>query len=568
MDFFYPPGPTGVPADLTKASPVYKRHAWFAVAGLLAFVALYFGLLGWLIWTAYRLLSSLGHAGSNVVMALLVGGFSAFLALFMAKALVFIKRGKEKQDIEIKASEHPKLFAFLHRLADDAGAPRPHKVYVSPRVNAAVFYDLSLMNLLFPSKKNLEIGLGLVNVLNLGEFKAVLAHEFGHFAQRSMAVGRWVYTAQQVVGQIVEKRDALDAFLIGLSNVDLRVAWIGWFLRLIVWAIRSLVELVFRGVIIAQRALSREMEYQADLTAVALTGSDALVHALHRLNAADEAWYSALRFAVSEGKQGRAVADLFAVQNHVIDKLRLIRADELFGVAPMVPERGAAQHRVFRAALAQPPKMWSTHPANTDREANAKRVYLPAAIDTRSAWDLFATPEQLRARMSGECQRDLFDAKATLAATELAASLAELDKQFNRPSLHRRYRGAYLDRRTSLMAAHCNDLYAPELPASTSLSNAVAGLYPEAYGATLESLRELSEEHAALQTIATGRGSAAGGVLRWRGSDVKKRELPKVLKQLTSEIKSCQSEAFGFGRARWTGLATLSGKLSRATAFY
>ena len=47
-------------------------------------------------------------------------------------------------------------------------------------MNAAVFYDLSIFNLFFPSKKNLEIGLGLVNVLNLGEFKAILAHEFGH----------------------------------------------------------------------------------------------------------------------------------------------------------------------------------------------------------------------------------------------------------------------------------------------------------------------------------------------------------------------------------------------------
>jgi Zn-dependent protease with chaperone function len=34
-----------------------------------------------------------------------------------------------------------------------------------------------------PIKKNLQIGLGLVNSLNVSEFKAVMAHEFGHFTQ-------------------------------------------------------------------------------------------------------------------------------------------------------------------------------------------------------------------------------------------------------------------------------------------------------------------------------------------------------------------------------------------------
>ena len=46
---------------------------------------------------------------------------------------------------------------------------------MSARVNAAVFYDLSILNFIFPSRKNLEIGLALVNVLTLSELKAVLA---------------------------------------------------------------------------------------------------------------------------------------------------------------------------------------------------------------------------------------------------------------------------------------------------------------------------------------------------------------------------------------------------------
>ena len=84
-----------------------------------------------------------------------------------------------------------------------------------------------------------------MNAVSLGELKAVLAHEFGHFGQRSMAVGRWVYVAQQIAHHIVTKRDALDSLLRTLSRVDLRIAWVGWLLSLVVWSIRSLMETMF-----------------------------------------------------------------------------------------------------------------------------------------------------------------------------------------------------------------------------------------------------------------------------------------------------------------------------------
>ena len=180
-----------------------------------------------------------------------------------------------------------------------------------------MFYDLSIINLVFPSKKNLEIGLGLVNVLNLGELRSVLAHEFGHFAQRAMAVGRWVYIAQQIAGNLVARRDKLDDFLNSWSRVDFRIAWVAWILSVIVWSIRSLVDSAFSVVVLVQRALSREMEMQADLVAVSLTGSDALIHALHRLQAADDSWDRAVNFAFEEKAKEKIAPDVFALQSHI-----------------------------------------------------------------------------------------------------------------------------------------------------------------------------------------------------------------------------------------------------------
>ena len=58
---------------------------------------------------------------------------------------------------------------------------------MSPDVNAACMSRTSLVNLFVEPKKDLLIGLGLVNCVNLSEFKAVLAHEFGHFCQPGLA---------------------------------------------------------------------------------------------------------------------------------------------------------------------------------------------------------------------------------------------------------------------------------------------------------------------------------------------------------------------------------------------
>ncbi|MDI9238216.1 M48 family metallopeptidase [Lysobacter sp. LF1] len=523
-----------MPAQLTAPSAAYRRHTWLAVAGLLTFAVAYLALLGWFTWTAWRLFHALiagegGDGFSNV----LVGSFAAFLAIFMAKGLVFFKRSAGHSDLELKAADQPELFAFLHRLADEARAPRPHRVFLSPRVNAGVFYDLSLFNLIVPSKKNLDIGLALVNVLNLGEFKAVLAHEFGHFAQRTMAVGRWVYVAHQIASQLIARRDALDSLLGTLSRLDIRIAWIGWALSLIVWAIRSLVESAFRIVVLSERALSREMEYQADLVAASLTGSDALVHALHRLGAADDAWNRALAHASREYQRGRAVDDLFAVQTRVIEQMRRVAPHATFGEPPTLPDNDRHQHRVFRSELARPPQMWSTHPSNSDRESNLKRQYVAARIDERPATLLLRDADALKRRLS----HDMLVGEPP-AFAPIEETLKRLDAEFDRRSLDLRYRGSYLGRSfvreveapAELFTATANALGDAELLAR------IGELYAPRHGDDLRRLDELAQERDTLEATHLGHLRAPGGEVHWRGRTLSVRQLKPVIKELDAEI--------------------------------
>src|SRR5207248_4521179 len=68
-------------------------------------------------------------------------------------SLFFRSKADTTRDIEIDAAAEPGLFAFLHRIADQAGAPRPHRVFLSSRVNAGVSYDFSILNLIFRSEE-------------------------------------------------------------------------------------------------------------------------------------------------------------------------------------------------------------------------------------------------------------------------------------------------------------------------------------------------------------------------------------------------------------------------------
>ncbi|RYZ04381.1 MAG: Zn-dependent protease with chaperone function [Myxococcales bacterium] len=533
-----PPPPPAVPPDLTRATARYKRHAWLAFLGLLGFVTLYVALTGWFCFTSARLFYDLFKGGGDGFADAVGGALCGLLGAFLLGALFFLKSGGKEKDLEVTAQQEPALFEFLNALADRAGAQRPHRVFLSMRVNAAVFYDLSLLNLLFPSRKNLEIGLPLVNCLNLSELTAVLAHEFGHFAQRSMAVGRWVYVAQQIAGQIVASRSWLDKMLSGLSRTDIRIAWIGWSIRLIVWSLRSLLDTAFGLVLLAQRALGREMEFQADLVSVSVTGSDALVHALHRLGAADDAWGKAGSVAGTEAARGRSVPDVFALQSRIVQRMAGILNDPSHGASPMIPPHGGAQFRVFEQEMAEPPRMWSTHPPNRDREDNAKRVYVPSPLDGRSGFCLFASPDALRRGATARFVAELSDEKLTAMSDE--AALAAVDKRFERPHLEQRYRGAYMGRSVVLHEKAMNRLYGEELP-EAHLSAALQSLYPEQLSHDLRELRQREEERHNLEALHEGRLQAPGGVIRHRGQVIQRRALRSVLAQVTQETDAIQN---------------------------
>lgn len=527
----YPPSPGNVPESLTKANVNFKKHAWLAMVGLMFFMAFYFVLM-----TGFGLIAYRGAMAINTEQAdmwqMLITVSAMLLTIFMVKSLFAVRKAGDPGGVEVSREEEPALFEFLHTLADEIGAPRPHRVFLTPEVNAAVFYDLSVVNLLFPSKKNLIIGLGLVNVLNLGEFKAVLAHEFGHFAQGSMMVGRWVYIAQQIIAHMVATRDWLDSIVRFISRIDLRIAWVGWILALILWSIRSLIDTLFSVVIMAERALSREMEFNADLVAVSVTGSDALINALHKLQAADHAWQTALNVASNEAGEGKIIDDLFQAQKVTVSEMRRILDDKLYGNIPIRPgDSNADSYRVFTEETARPPQMWATHPANRDREDNAKATYIAAELDDRSAWDVFSNPTEIKQRIS----KSFYNAEKA-AEFEAISPMEAVIKRFNKAAYSPEYRGTYLNRSAVRNFSSVDDMLSSgEL--GSNASDSIASIYPKSIVTDLDTARNLDIERETLEALERGELKPSGGVIRHRGEELKKSDIPDAIQEIIEDRK-------------------------------
>ncbi|MEP7298120.1 MAG: hypothetical protein ABI702_18205 [Burkholderiales bacterium] len=285
---------------------------------------------------------------------------------------------------------------------------------------------------------------------------------------------------------------------------------------------------MFQLVLLMQRALSREMELNADLVAVSLPGSDALIHALYKLEAADDAWGRAVGFVMSEKAKGRLTRDLFEIQTQVVAHMGQLLGDPVYGRVPSHEGSSAATHRVFKAELAQPPQMWSSHPLNHEREANAKRHYITAPIDDRAAWALFEQPQALREAVTA---RLLGDAPAEAQPHDDA--LGALGRQFDREFFKSRYRGVYFGRS---ITRHLGDADAAYGDAGEPSAEALAMLYPEALASEMAQLRTLEKEKVQLAGLLSGSVRPPGGVIRHRGKTLARSSLPLAILQVDRDL--------------------------------
>jgi Zn-dependent protease with chaperone function len=488
----YPPSPEEVPKGLTDYSHSYIRQQNLLLAGLFVFLILYVGLVllfGMLVvWFALSL--------SDFRVAKLFGlALCGTFFLFLVKG--FFKRPVVDKElhIEITETEHPVLFGFIHQLCEELGSPAPNRVFVSPDVNAAVIPRTTLINLFVEPKKDLLIGLGLVNCVNLSEFKAVLAHEFGHFSQSAMA-SSYTYVASRIIGDLIDGEDWFDRFIYWCKRQESMLAIFGHLVGGCLWIGRKVLEWLYKGITLQRLAVSREREFHADLVAVSAAGSNAVVHCLLRTDFGHQCFMQAIDDLQAAVDHKLYSNDLYLHQDHAAAVIRRKKKTPDLGLPPALnsPMEGKAIQVIDpkEDELADEiPPIWRTHPSNADRETNAKEQFVPAEVDHRSPWILFSNPAELKERMSYKFYRMVFRIPKNSELTDAKQVQQYIDNEHAETTYDPRYQGVYEDRPLEPGdLSELNDLISSSPWTDERIEKVYANLY--------EGCREHAEAHAEL----------------------------------------------------------------------
>jgi len=406
----YPPTPTELPAKLTSLTSSYMQKAFVAILAIILFFILYISMVvGFGYLAKYSVLYEMKEVnkGTILVKVAAVAG-SIMLFVFSLKFIFKLKNHKPSNRIKLDANNHSRLRDFIYQICEDTSAPKPKSIYVDPDVNAYVSYTNSWQSLFFPTKKDLTIGLGLVSTLNLSEFKAVMAHEFGHFAQKSMKIGSYIMSANTIIHDMIYSRDRWDEMLDVWRATDLRLSFGAWLITPIIWVIRQLLALFYQFLNVMYSSLSREMEFNADKVAISVSGSDSIISALWKLDSGFTHWNDTLNNAFQASNKGQLVSNLYVHNNLAIEKNQP-KLNEKLDQLPAHKEGGK---RFFAGTTNSKVNMYASHPPNDLRQENAKLPFIPSIDNKQSPWLLFSNPEDLQSRMTTLVYKEYFNVKA------------------------------------------------------------------------------------------------------------------------------------------------------------
>jgi Zn-dependent protease with chaperone function len=541
IDALYPPAPANVPTHITRPDSAYRLRVLAMVGGLFLFLVLYLvfivlaGLLAY--WLLTFPLPEMRGRGIIIVLILKFGGaFAALLLwLFLFKGLFKGQRVERSTYVTLQEKDHPELFGFIRKVYQDTGAPPPRRVHVSPDVNAALVYDTSLLSLVVPPSKDLLLGLGLVNVVNLVEFKAVLAHEFGHFAQRSGGLGSYLYVANRVMGDVIYSRDALDRFVDEWAQQDIRFSFPAWGLKGVLWGVRQVLGGTYKGLNLLHLSLSRQMEFNADNVAVSVTGSDALIHGLSRLGFASDCLADAAHALNAAADHGLFSDDLFYHQTQAATRLRRVRKEPRAGVPPELPADPVQQVQVFTAVDDGIPDEYRSHPTDHMREQNAKRLYIRSPEDERSPWLLFGNVAALKAEVTERFYRHMLRRVETCEPRPAPYVQEFIDAEHAESTIDPRYHGVYDDR--FLQPGDVNNLFAQPL-AEANVAAWLESWPPARLEQQVQDYRKRRDEYNFLIGVQTGQVTPKGTTFRFRDRDCRSSDAERLCGEVNKELEA------------------------------
>ena len=159
----------------------------------------------------------------------------------------------------LTAKEAPKLFSEIDAVRRALAAPRLYRVLLTDEFNAAVS-QVPRLGMFGWQKNYLIIGLPLMLTLSPGQFRAVLAHEFGHLSRNHSRFSAWIYRVRLSWARLLHTLDSA-----GRRSANWLQKFLNWYAPY--FSAYSFV-------------LARANEYEADRYAAVLVSAQQVAEAL------------------------------------------------------------------------------------------------------------------------------------------------------------------------------------------------------------------------------------------------------------------------------------------------
>ncbi len=269
------------------------------------------GLAAACVYLPYLIVSNSESPGAQVIVLFV---FGIVIAAAMLWSLLPRFDKFKAPGLLLERSSQPRLFAELENIAAALNQPMPREVYLIGDVNAWVADRGGFMGI--GSRRVMGLGLPLLSILTISQFRAVLAHEFAHYYGGDTRMGPWVYKTQSAIVRIFQN--------IGSVGKLARIAILG----VMYLVVATLMKWYFMVFLRAINLASRKRELRADELACLIAGRQPLIEGLRTIHGASMAWpvywKTEISPVVSEGALpgiGEGFARFVSVPN-IHDQLR------------------------------------------------------------------------------------------------------------------------------------------------------------------------------------------------------------------------------------------------------
>lgn len=342
--------------------PIRKYYRWLMnVAGVYYYISI--PVVAFLVLaTASSITYGFFMLGRIPIKLVLILGFGAVVTVYKMIRSLFIKIESEDPGRSLPEHEAPELWALVREVAQTVNTRAVDEIRVTPGTDMAVYERGSFKERIQDrARRILILGVGTLNGFNQNAFRAVLAHEYGHFRHRDTAGGD---VAIRVNGDMMK-------FAMAMIESGQAVWWN------VAFQFLRLYHFLFRRI---SHGATRLQEVLADRVAASKYSpqafEDGLTHVIRRQVEFEDVVYWEITNAQ---KAQRTVQNLYE-----------LKVSEEQGIEEKIKE-----------AISRPTSEDDTHPSPAERFRLARRVTWNNELPlTGMVWDLFTNRAAITDEMS------------------------------------------------------------------------------------------------------------------------------------------------------------------------